>query len=90
MSSHGRDRGHECGRLNRLRGMHLETCCEGPSAIIAPNVAGQGNRWKNPPVFGFVLSNLPDQRIPVLSRQIGIAHQRVRTLRFEYTKRFAS
>ena len=56
----------ECGGFNRLRGMHLESCGEGSRAILGAGVARQRDRWNEAAMFGFMLSNVLDQRVAVL------------------------
>ena len=69
--------------------MRLESCREDSSPIFGARVARQRHRGKKPSVFGFILPNLSDQRVPVLIRQADIADQDIGPLRFEHLKRFS-
>ena len=69
--------------------MRLESCREDSRPIFGARVAGQRDRGKKPSVFGFMLPNLPDQRVPVLIRQADIADQGVGPLHLEHLKRFS-
>jgi len=69
--------------------MRLESCRQDSSAILSARVPRQRDRGEKTAVFGFMLPNLSDQRIPVLIREVEIADQGVGPLPFEYLKRFS-
>jgi hypothetical protein len=48
--------------------MRLKSCREDSSPIVGARVARQRDRGEKTSVFGFILPNLSDQRVPVLIR----------------------
>lgn len=69
--------------------MRLESCGEDSSPIFGARVARQRHCGKKTSVFGFILSNLSDEGVPVIVREADIADQGIGPLYLERLKRFS-
>ena len=78
-----RDRCRERGRFGRLRDVRVESCLERACAIFGARIAGQRHGGKTTALLGFMPTNLTNQGVAVLARQVDIAHQRVGTRRLD-------